>query len=91
MGFKKALMLGLVLASMGAHAIPPAPPAAIYNKIKVIAARNCATTDDEIPVGELKDTESVKFVLQLNSEYTAGILSVMENGEFIENFVVTCK
>lgn len=90
MAFKKTLALVVVLFSVAAHAIPPAPPTAIYNKIKTIAARNCVTEND-IKVSELKDAGTVKFVLQLNKEATAGVLTMMENGLAIESFNVTCK
>lgn len=90
MNGKKFLALGLVLFSLGAQAIPPAPPTAIYNKIRTIAARNCVTEND-MAVSELKDTDSIKFVLQLNKNATAGILTMMEDGVAIETFKVTCK
>lgn len=89
MTVKNLLVSGLVLFSAGVHAIPPAPPA-IYNKIKSIAARNCVT-EDNIVVSDLKDTDSVKFVLQLNKSSTAGVLSMIEDGKVVENFAVTCK
>ena len=90
MNAKNILALGLVLFSFGAHAIPPVPPSAIYNKIKTIAARNCIT-ENGIMVGDLKDTENVKFVLQLNKNATAGILTILEDGQVSENFKVSCK
>lgn len=89
MTLKNLLVSALVLFSAGVHAIPPAPPA-IYNKIKVIAARNCVT-EDNIVVADLKDTDAVKFVLQLNKSSTAGILTMIENGKVVENFEVNCK
>ncbi|MFA6237625.1 MAG: hypothetical protein WC635_09895 [Bacteriovorax sp.] len=89
MTVKDLLVLGLVLFSVGVHAIPPAPPA-VYNKIKAIAARNCVT-EDNIVVADLKDTDSVKFVLQLNKTSTAGVLTIVEDGKVVENFAVTCK
>lgn len=90
MNGKKILALGLVLISFGAHAIPPAPPSTIYNKIRSIAARNCIT-ENGIVVGDLKDTENVKFVLQLNKNASAGLLTILENGEVSDNLKVTCK
>lgn len=90
MSIKKLLSLGFVLASMSAQAIPPAPPTAIYNKIRTIAAKNCVT-DNDIVVGDLKDTDSVKFVLQLNKSATSGVLTMIEDGKVVDNFKVTCK
>lgn len=91
MSLKTTLAATLLLASVGAHAIPPVPPSAIYNKIRTIAARNCTTNNGGIVVADLKDTDKVKFVLQLNKEGNAGILTVLDNGEVQENFDVTCK
>lgn len=90
MNGKKILALGLVLISISAHAIPPSPPSAIYNKIRSIAAKNCIT-ENGIVVGDLKDTESVKFVLQLNKNASAGLLTILENGEVSDNLKVTCR
>ena len=89
MTFKKCLVLTMLTISFGAHAIPPSPPT-IYNKIRSILARNCQT-DSGVAVSELKDTESVKFVLQLNRIGDKGLLSVIENGKVIENMNVTCN
>ena len=89
---KKSLLTGvLLLASFGAFAIPPAPPTAIYNKIKTIAARNCKTVEGEIAVSDLKDTETVKFVLQLNKSGTKGILTVISGGQVQDNLEVSCN
>lgn len=90
MFFKKTFVLGLVLFSMGAHAIPPAPPSAIFNKIRTLTARNCVT-DNDIKVSDLKDTGTVKFVLELNRESSAGTLTMMEDGTAVESFNVTCN
>ncbi|GEM_PF-793774 len=91
MSFKSVLTMAVLLVSFGAHAIPPVPPTAIYNKIKTIAARNCKTVQGEIYVSELKDTEQVKFILQLNKEGTEGVLSVIEDNQVQENLKVTCR
>lgn len=88
---KSILAAVLLIASFGVHAIPPVTPPAIYNKIRTIAARNCKTIEGDIYVSDLKDTEQVKFVLQLNKEGTGGILTVFENGKASENINVTCK
>jgi hypothetical protein len=90
MAFKKILISAMVLFSMGAQAIPPIPPSAIYNKIRTIAARNCVT-DTDVVVSEFKDVGPIKFVLQLNKAGTAGILTMMENGSEVESINVTCK
>lgn len=91
MSFKSLLTIAVLTISFGAHAIPPIPPAAIYNKIKTLAARNCKTVKGDIYVSDLKDTEQVKFVLQLNKEGSAGILTVFSDGQAEENMEVTCK
>lgn len=88
---KNFLAAILVSFSFGAQAIPPIPPAAIYNKIKTIAARNCVIKESDIQVSELKDTDSIKFVLQLNKAATSGVLTLMEDGKAIESFNVICK
>jgi hypothetical protein len=90
MSFKNILALVLMLFSVGVHAIPPVPPSAIYNKIKTIAARNCVT-DTDVLVSEFKDVGAVKFVLELNKEGSAGVLTMMENGSAIESINVNCK
>ena len=90
MAFKKTLALGLVLLSFGAQAIPPIPPSAIFNKLKTLAARNCLTEND-IRVSELKDAGTVKFVLELNKDSSAGTLTMLEDGTAVESFSVTCK
>ena len=87
----KTLAFALVLVSMGAHAIPPAPPTVIVNKIKSSIAKSCTTNEGGITVSDLKDTEQVKFVLQLDSKNEKGVLSVLENGKLSQNFDVTCK
>ena len=79
------------MLTLSAFAIPPDTPPAIYNKIKTIAARNCRTVQGEIYVVDLKDTDKVKFVLQLNKEGTSGILTVLDNGEVQENMEVICR
>lgn len=91
MSLKSLLTLAVLAVSFGAQAIPPVPPSAIYNKIKTIAARNCKTVEGEVYVSELKDTEQVKFILQLNKEGTAGILTIVENNQVQENLKVTCR
>lgn len=90
MKLKDVLALGFVLASFSVHAIPPAPPAAIYNKIKLVAARNCVT-EDGIKVADLRNTETVTFVLELNKDGSAGVLNVFENDQLTDNFKVNCK
>lgn len=91
MSFKSILTCAVLMISFGAHAIPPVPPTAIYNKIKTIAAKNCRTVEGDILVSDLKDVNDVKFVLQLNKEGTGGILTVLENGKAQENLEVTCR
>lgn len=91
MSFKTVLACAFLVVSISAQAIPPVPPTAIYNKIRTIAARNCKTLVGEIAVSDLKDTEKVKFVLQLNKEGSAGILTVLSGCEVQDNLEVTCK
>jgi hypothetical protein len=91
MSFKSFLACAVLVVSMSAQAIPPVPPTAIYNKIRTIAARNCKTIVGEIAVSDLKDTDKVKFVLQLNKNGDAGILTVLSGGEVQDNLEVTCR
>ncbi len=89
----KALAVALVLISLSAHAVPPAPPAPpmIINKIRSSIARNCTTDNGGITVSDLKDTDKVKFVLQLDSKNEKGVLTVLDSGEVMQNFTVTCN
>jgi hypothetical protein len=91
MSLKSIIISTLMTLSLGAHAIPPVAPPAIYNTIKAIAARNCKTVQGEILVKDLKDTDQVKFVLKLNKEGTQGILTILEDGNVSENLDVICK
>jgi len=80
-----------MLISLGVHAIPPAPPASIIKKIKTKSvAAKCITADD-IAVSDLNETEKVKFDLELNSDESAGVLTVIEDGKATESFEVNCK
>lgn len=90
MSFKKILVSALFVLSFGAHAIPPAPPSSMFNKFKAIAARNCITETD-ILVSEFKDTDKVKFVLELDKDAAGGVLITMENGVKIDSLKVTCR
>ncbi len=75
---------------MGAHAIPPSPPTAIFKKIETSAARNCIT-EDNIRVSDLKDTGSIKFLLQVKNDSNDAVLSVFVDGNLTESFKVKCR
>lgn len=88
---KKILGFSLMLISLGAHAIPPAPPASIIKKIKTKSLISKCITEDNISVLDLNETEKVKFELELNSDESAGVLTVIEDGNATESFEVNCK
>lgn len=91
MNMKTLFVACLFVVSFGAQAIPPAPPALIYNKIKTSAAQKCKTVQGDIAVTDLKDTDKIKFVLELNAEKNAGVLTVLANGEVQDQLEVSCK
>jgi len=91
MSVKNIVGLSLMLISFGVHAIPPAPPASIFKKIKNKSETAKCITADNIALSDLIESEKVKFDLQLNSDESAGILTVIEDNLPTESFEVTCN
>lgn len=91
MSLKSILAASLVLVSMGAHAIPPVPPSAIAQDLRTLSVSDCITNEGGVAVSDLKDTDTVRFILRVNKQSKKGILSVLEDGKLVENFEVTCK
>ncbi len=91
MSFKSIMAASLVLVSLGAQARPPVPPSAIIQDIRSLSLSDCTTNEGGIAVSDLRDNDSIKFVLQVKRSTKTGILSVIQDGKIIENFEVTCK
>jgi hypothetical protein len=90
MAFKKIALSAFMLLSVTAHAIPPSPPEAIFKTLNLISLKHCFI-NNEVSTSELKNTETVKFVLKVDKESNVGVLQIFESGELTEELPVTCR